>query len=67
MCYNERELAVLKFLNKTFLDWWIGWDGPIPWPPRVPDIIPLGFLLWDYVNDMVYRTKVRNIIDLQHN
>jgi hypothetical protein len=22
---------------------WTGWDGPIPWPPRLPDITTLDF------------------------
>ena len=41
-------------------------DGPIPWAPRSPNITPLDFFLWDYVEDIVYRTKVRDINDLQH-
>jgi hypothetical protein len=24
---------------------WVGRDGPIPWPPRSPDITPLDFYL----------------------
>jgi hypothetical protein len=24
---------------------WVGRDGPIPWPPRTPDIMPLDFFL----------------------
>ena len=44
----------------------MGRDGPIPWPPRSPDITPLDFFLWGYVKDIVYRTKVRDINDLQH-
>ena len=41
-------------------------DGPIPWPPCSADIIPSDFFLWGYLNDIVYRTKVRDINDLQH-
>ena len=44
----------------------MGRDGPIPWPPRSPDITPLDFFLWGYVKNIVYRTKVRDINDLQH-
>ena len=40
--------------------------GPIPWPPRSPDVTPLDVFLWGYVKDIVYRTKVRDINDLQH-
>ena len=52
-------------LNDTFPERWIGRDGPIPWPPRSPDITPLDFFLWGYVKDIVYRTKVRDVSDLQ--
>ena len=31
----------------------------------LPDITPLDFFLWGYVKDIVYRTKVRDISDLQ--
>ena len=41
-------IEVCQFLNKTFSDRWIGRDGPIPWPPRSPDITPLNFFLWGY-------------------
>ena len=58
-------LHVRGFLNQTFPDRWIGRDGPIPWPPRSPDITPLDFFLWGYVKDIVYRTKIRDITDLK--
>ena len=38
-------LQVRQFLSETFLDRWIGRDGPILWPPRSPDITPLDFFL----------------------
>ena len=59
-------LEVRQFLNETFSYRWIGRDGPILWPPRSPDITPLDFFLWGYVKDIVYRTKVRDVNDLQH-
>ena len=34
--------------------------------PRSPDITSLDFFLWGYVKNIVYRTKVRDINDLQH-
>ena len=58
-------LAIRQLLNDTFPERWIGRDGPIPWPPRSPDITPLEFFLWGYVKDIVYRTKVRDVSDLQ--
>ena len=56
---------VCHFLNEAFPDRWIGRDGPIPWPPRSPDITALDFFLQGYVKDTVYRIKVRDINDLR--
>ena len=40
-----RGLHVREFLNETFLDRWIGTNGPIPWPtPRSPNITPLNLV-----------------------
>ena len=47
-----------EFLNKTFLNRWIGRDGPTPWPPSSPDITPLEFFLLGYIEDRVYATPV---------
>ena len=58
-------LRVRQFLSETFSDRWIGRDGPISWPPRLPDITPLDFFLWGYVKDIVYRTNVQDITDLK--
>ena len=38
-------LPVRQFLNETFSDRWIERDGPISWPPRLPDIAPMDFFL----------------------
>ena len=61
--FKKREQTDFKFLNETLLRRKIGRDGPIPWPPRSPNITPLDFFLLDYVPSMTYRTKVRGIID----
>jgi hypothetical protein len=42
-----------------------GRDGPIPWPPRSPDITPPDFFLWGYVKDTVYRTPVTSLDELK--
>ena len=59
-------LEVHEFLNESFPDRWIECGGPIPWPPCSFSITLLDFFLWGYVKDIVYRTKVRDINDLQH-
>ena len=41
--------AVIEFLNLTFGQQWIGWCGPMKWPPRSPDlgdVVNLKSLLW---------------------
>jgi len=37
---------VTGVLNVRFPDVWIGRGGPIPWPPRSPDLSPIDFFLW---------------------
>ena len=56
---------VTDVLNERFPDAWIGRDGPIPWPPRSPDLSPLDFCLWGYFKNIVYAEKIRNIQHLQ--
>jgi len=56
---------VTDVLSERFPDAWIGRDGPIPWPPRSPDLPPLDFFLWGYIKNSVYAEKIRNIEHLQ--
>lgn len=58
-------LLVRSFLDQTMPERWIGRNGPIPWPPRSPDITPLDFFLWGFVKDRVYTTKVNDLYDLR--
>jgi hypothetical protein len=44
---------------------WVGRYGPIPWPPRSPDITPLDFFLWGYVKDSVYKTPGTSLDELK--
>ena len=37
----------------------------IPWPPRSPDLSPLDFFLWRYIQNTVCAEKIRNIQHLQ--
>lgn len=47
--------TVRAHLNQIYENRWIGRDGPIPWPPRSPDLNPCDFFLWSYVKSIVYR------------
>jgi hypothetical protein len=38
----------------------IGRERPISWPFRSPDLIPLNFLLWDYVKEHMYYSQREN-------
>ena len=49
------------FLDQKMPGRWIGRDGPIPWPPRSPAIIPLDFFLWV---DSVKALKEEDLTDL---
>jgi hypothetical protein len=43
---------------------WERW--PTPWPPRSPDITPLGFFLLEYVKDKVFSIPVPDITNLNN-
>ncbi|GBM18465.1 hypothetical protein AVEN_66824-1 [Araneus ventricosus] len=57
-------LEVRKVLDENFPSRWIGSGGPIPWPPRFPDITSLDFL-WGYVKNIVYQSPIRDIDELK--
>jgi hypothetical protein len=49
---------VMRHLNDTFLNRWIGRGSTINWPRRSPDLTPLDFYLWAWMKSEVYRIKV---------
>ncbi|GBN91521.1 hypothetical protein AVEN_239947-1 [Araneus ventricosus] len=53
------------FLDENFPDRWCGRGGPIPWPPRSPDITQLDFFLWGFVKNIVYKTPVPSLDELK--
>jgi hypothetical protein len=57
--------SVRDFLDVAFTSRWIGRGGPIPWPPRSPDLTPMDFFLWGYVKDKVFQEQVTNVADLK--
>lgn len=42
-------------LDESYQDRWIGRGGPVPWPPRSPDLTSPDFFLWGYVKEKVYK------------
>lgn len=58
--------AVRNYLNSEYGDRWIGRGGPIPWPPRSPDLTPLDFYLWGEIKRRVYVEEARSYEDLRN-
>ena len=69
---------VVRLLNKNFRRRWWGNKGPLHWPPRSPDLTPLGkmiffthsiiltdFSFWGCLRDKVYRRKPATIVQLK--
>ena len=48
---------VMRHLNDTFPNRWIGRGSTINWPPRSPDLTPLDFCLWGLMKSEVCRKK----------
>ena len=49
---------VRDYLNESFPNGSLGRGGPVAWPPRSPDLMPLDFYLWGHMKALVYETKV---------
>jgi hypothetical protein len=56
--------VVTDHLNERFHERWIRRGGPVSWPPRSPDLIPLDFYLWGHLKTVVYATAVNDAEDL---
>ncbi|GFX03948.1 uncharacterized protein TNCV_4678531 [Trichonephila clavipes] len=54
-CHTAR--ATIDLLIDTFGDRLISRLGPVNWPPRSCDLIPLDYFLWGYVKSLVYADK----------
>jgi hypothetical protein len=48
---------VMQHLNDTLPNRWTGSGSTTNWPPRSPDLTPLDFCLWGWMNKKVYRRK----------
>ncbi|GFT67465.1 uncharacterized protein TNCV_2360751 [Trichonephila clavipes] len=44
--------------NATFEARWIGCGGPVPWPPRSPDLSSFDYFLWEHLKNLVYATPL---------
>jgi hypothetical protein len=43
---------------------WIGCLGPVAWPPRSPDLSPVGLSSWKHLKGHVYAVLLRSNEDL---
>ena len=50
--------VVRQYLNHKVPDRWISRDGAQKWPPRSPDLNPLDYHVWGYMQVMVNAYKV---------
>lgn len=48
------------YLQRRFGNRWIGRGGPIPWPPRSPDLNPLDFSFWGFMKNEVYAVEINS-------
>ncbi|KAG5889937.1 hypothetical protein JTB14_028946 [Gonioctena quinquepunctata] len=53
--------AVRRYLDEEYRGRWIGRRGSTEWPARSPDLTPLNFFLWGYLESKVYATEPNNI------
>lgn len=58
--------TVRRHLDAEYGERWIGRGGPVPWPPRSPDLTPLDFFLWGRVKDLVYNDESTSSEDLRN-
>ena len=63
-CPAHFGVGVLAHLDAEYPNRWIGRGGPVPWPPRSPDLTPLDFFLWGAMEQLVYVTPVESVEDL---
>jgi hypothetical protein len=58
--------AVRAYLSDEFGARWIGCGGPVPWPPRSPDLTPVNFYLWNEIRHRVYVSEPTSVGDLRN-
>ncbi|GFW46728.1 uncharacterized protein TNCV_2980841 [Trichonephila clavipes] len=64
-CHTAR--ATIDLLKDTFGDRLISRFGPVNWPPRSCDLIPLDYFLWGFVKSLVYADKPQTLDHLEDN
>ena len=63
--YAQYALRDRNWLTDTFGEQLIVRGGPVPWPPRSPDLTPLDFYMWGYVKSLVYVDRPQTLEELR--
>ena len=61
---QQKVSSVKQYLRDTFQQQIIGYVSCIEWSPRSPDLNPLDFFLWGYINQRVYATPPSTLQEL---
>ena len=56
---------VRTWLDQNYANRWMGRGGPIPWPPRSPDLTPMDFYVWGYLKEKVYAVRIDTMEQLR--
>lgn len=57
--------VVREYLNSQHGERWIGRGGPVPWPPRSPDLTPMDFFLWGEIKRRIFVEEAQSLADLR--
>jgi hypothetical protein len=55
---------VREHLTATYKDRWIERDGPVAWPPKLPDLTPMEFFLCGQIKNSIFTSPVDSEDDL---
>lgn len=54
-------MVLLHRRAEQFGNRWIGRGGPVPWPPRSPDLTPMDYFLWSEIKRRVYVSEPNTV------
>jgi hypothetical protein len=57
--------AVRRHLTRRYGERYMGRGGPVPWPPRSPDLNPMDYCVWGHVKSLVYTSAVDTVEELE--
>lgn len=52
-------------LSRIFPNRWVGRGGPVPWPPRSPDLNALDYFLWGHLKTRIYSRPIDDVDTLR--